>query len=369
MSAGDPVIRDVVAALRDPRSIAALDAKRITDLVARARAGSLLGRIAARAGGTAADALPPRLRAALDAPLTAAEAYHRMARFETDRIRRALAGLDHDIVLLKGSAYVLADLPAARGRSLSDVDILLPSERIGEAERMLREAGWEQGAATSYDEKYFREWMHELPPMRHRERQAVLDLHHTILPLTGRLKPDPKLLLADAVPIAGWPGVRVLAPVDMVLHSVVHHFQDGEFTHSLRELVDLDDLLRHFAARQGFWDGLVTRCEQLGFGRPTFYALRHAERVLGTPVPSHVTQALRRHAPPAPLLALMDTLISTCLLSTGRLPRGMREKTASQALYFRAQWLKMPPGLLAHHAFSKFVNRFRRQPPAQPVKA
>jgi hypothetical protein len=366
----DEAIRDILQVLRTPQALLTLDARRTTELIARARTSALLGRIAARVLRDAKGLeFPPRLLEAFEAPLAATEAFHRMARFETDRVGRCLAGIGHHIVLLKGSAYVLADLPAAIGRPLSDVDILLPREAVAEAEARLIAGGWEQGKTDDYDQMYFREWMHELPPLRHRERMTVIDLHHTILPPTGRLRFDAKLLIADAIPVAGWPGIRVLAPADMVLHSVVHHFQDGEFQHTLRELVDLDDLIRHFRSQPDFWDRFVARTEQLGFGRPAFYALRHAARLLDTPIPDPVTEALRRHAPPAPILAAMDRLIPSCLLSSGRLPRGPFERAASEALYLRAQWLKMPPALLARHTASKIARRFRRMPAAEPVKA
>lgn len=367
---GDEAIGDILQVLRTPRALLSLDARRTTELIARARTSALLGRIAARVLRQSDGlAFPPRLIEAFEAPLAATEAFHRMARFETDRVGRCLAGIGHDIVLLKGSAYVLAGLPAAIGRPLSDVDILLPREAVAEAESRLIAGGWEQGKTDDYDQMYFREWMHELPPLRHRERMTVIDLHHTILPPTGRLRPDPKLLIADAVPVAGWPGVRVLAPADMVLHSVVHHFQDGEFQHTLRELVDLDDLLRHFGEQAGFWPRFVARTEQLGFGRPAFYALRQAVQLLASPVPDDAVAALRRYAPPAPLLAAMDRLIRSCLLSSGRLPRGPVELIASQSLYLRAQWLKMPPALLARHTASKITRRLRRQRTTDPVKA
>lgn len=366
----DAVIADILRALRDPSTLSRLDARRTTQVLARARFANLLGRIAARVRRNGdPDAIPARLLAALDASLVAAEAFHRLARFETDRIGRCLAGIGHDVVLLKGSAYVLAGLPPAPGRPLSDVDILLPRELVPEAEARLLAGGWEQGKTAEYDQRYFRDWMHELPPMRHRERLTIIDLHHAILPPTGRLKPDPALLLKDAVAVEGWPNVRVLAPVDMVLHCVVHHFQDGEFQHSLRELVDLDDLLRHFATTPGFWEALIERSERFGFGRPTFYALRHAGRLLGTPIPETTESALRRHAPPAPLLALMDRLIENRLLASGRSTRGLLERGADQALYLRAQWLKMPPGLLARHALGKVANRFRRRPADDEVRA
>jgi hypothetical protein len=357
----DATMQDVLLALRSPAAIMGMSSGRITDLIARARIADVLGRIGARAQRDGSHAaFTDRLQGVFASAVTAAKAYQRMARFETDRLQRALKALGHDIVLLKGSAYVVADLPPADGRRLSDVDILLPRALVDAAEARLLSSGWIAAKTDEYDQRYFREWMHELPPLRHQERDTIIDMHHTILPLTGRLRPDPALLLADAIPVAGWPGVRVLAPADMVLHNVVHHFQDGEFQHSLRELVDLDDLLRHFGGTDGFWDALIERTAVLGFGRPAFYALRHAARLLETPVPAHVTAALRRYAPPAPVLALMDRAIRSCLVSTGRLPRGLRERAASKALYLRAQWLKMPPALLVRHAASKMALGIRR---------
>ena len=89
----------------------------------------------------------------------------------------------------------------------------------------------------AYDQRYYRQWMHELPPLRHMTRQTVLDVHHTILPLTAHLKPDPAKLWEAAVGIEGQVNFCVLAPVDMVLHSATHLFHDGELEHGLRDLV------------------------------------------------------------------------------------------------------------------------------------
>ena len=45
------------------------------------------------------------------------------------------------------------------------------------------------GATThhsAYDQRYYREWMHELPPLLHVRRQTALDVHHAIAPETAR---------------------------------------------------------------------------------------------------------------------------------------------------------------------------------------
>jgi len=48
--------------------------------------------------------------------------------------------------------------------------------------------GWVSGHRSAYDQRYYRKWMHEIPPMTHIRRQTVLDLHHNILPETARLR-------------------------------------------------------------------------------------------------------------------------------------------------------------------------------------
>jgi len=57
---------------------------------------------------------------------------------------------------------------------------------------------------------------------------TIVDVHHTLLPLTGRLRPDREKLLTTAVSVDG-SRLKVFAPPDMVLHSAAHIFQDGDF--------------------------------------------------------------------------------------------------------------------------------------------
>ena len=73
------------------------------------------------------------------------------------------------------------------------------------------------------------------------------------------LKPDSAKLLAASRPVAGEPRLRVLAPVDMVLHSATHLFCNEDVGNSLRDLVDLDNLLREFAREEDFWTRLTVR--------------------------------------------------------------------------------------------------------------
>ena len=119
--------------------------------------------------------------------------------------------------------------------------------------------GWASMHLDKYDQRYYRTWMHELPPMRHVKRLTVIDVHHAIVPETAAIRPDPGKLCAAACPVEKEQGICVLAPVDMVLHSAVHLFHDGEFENGLRDLIDIQRLLNHFGHTPSFWDSLVER--------------------------------------------------------------------------------------------------------------
>jgi hypothetical protein len=297
--------------------------------------------------------VPPQPRAHLDWARRLAERHRRAVHWEVRQITAALAELRIPLILLKGAAYVLADLPASRGRLFSDIDILVPKERLTEVEGALMMHGWMSGHNDAYDQRYYREWMHELPPMQHVRRLSMIDVHHAILPETARIRPEPALLRAAAVPLAGHPGVQTLAPVDMVLHSAVHLFYDGEFDHGLRDLIDIHRLLHEFGAQPGFWEALPRRAGELQLSRPLFYALRYAVRLLGTPVPPATIDASNAGRPNGALLALMDALFGRALMPPHASCSDWATPAARFALYVRGNWLRMPPLLLARHLFHK----------------
>ena len=358
--AADPLL----TALSQPGSLAALGAAEWDRLLPRARRAGLLARLDALAGERGLlDRLPPQARAHLTAARAGAEQSARMARWEVNRIRRALADVETPFLLLKGAAYVVAGLPAARGRRCSDVDILVPRARLDAVEAALARHGWEPAKLHAYDQQYYRRWMHELPPLRHKERFTVVDVHHTILPDTSRRPVDGARLLGAARRL-GDPGLFVLAPADMVLHVAAHMFQDGTLDGSLRELVDIDDLLRHFAEEPGFWERLVQRGRQLGLERPVFYALHYAAAMLATPVPRSALEAARTGRSARAVLWVMDALVPRALLPDGLDGPRAGAGLARWLLYVRSHWLRMPPLLLARHLLRKSVRRW-----AEPAAA
>jgi hypothetical protein len=199
--------------------------------------------------------------------------------------------------------------------------------------------------------------MHEIPPMRHLRRGTVIDVHHALLPETARIKVDSDAMRMTATASPDQDGVFVLAPSDMVLHSATHLFHEGELDNGLRDIVDLDSLLRHFGEQAGFWERLVPRAREVGLDRPLFYALRYTARILGTPVPVGVIAAAAEGGPGWALSKVMDFLFLRALRPNHPTCSDAWTMLARWMLYVRSHWLRMPLPLLLYHLARKAVTR------------
>jgi len=351
--------------LREPRHSAALRLKDWDLLVRQARHANLLARLwAVFEQNNLLEQIPERPRNHFESAHTLAERQQHAVRWEVNRIQRALAKPKVPVILLKGAAYIMAGLPVTRGRLFADVDIMVPKETLTTVEQALLLHGWVTTHLDPYDQRYYRTWMHELPPLAHIERRTLLDVHHAILPETARLHPDPDKLRAAAIPLKDHHGVSILAPVDMVLHSATHLFHDGELENGLRDLVDLDGLLRHFSTEARFWPELTERAEELELTRPLYYALRYTHQWLGTPVPESALQALEVGRPKGLMPVLADALFNRGLAPNHASCDDRFTDTARWLLYVRSHYLRMPLHLLVPHLVRKAI---RRRFPPQPA--
>jgi hypothetical protein len=355
-----PSIALLLSALQRPASLQVLSMSDWDLLIRQARRADVLARIGENARFQGVwDALPAQPRRHLESAMKLAQRQHVELRHEVRAIARALEPVGEPAVLLKGAAYVQAGLAAARGRMVSDVDILVPRHRLGEVESALMMAGWVQTNRDVYDQRYYRQWMHELPPLRHIKRGSVLDVHHAILPPTARLKPDSALLLVESVAAGDDERIRVLSRPDMVLHSAAHLFHEGELQMGLRGLVDLDALLREFGADLDFWPALQLRAQRLDLEGPLYLALRYTRLLLQTPAPAGLETELqaaaqRRGAVMRP--DLQDALFLRALRPDHATASDGWTPLARAILYLRGHWLRMPPALLGWHLLRKMFR-------------
>lgn len=348
-----------------------LDMDGWADLLGQARASLLGARLAHwldSHGGLDA-MVPPGPRPYLRAALEVAQRQQTQALWEMDRMRRALAALPAPVLVLKGGAYISTGLPAAAGRTLSDIDLLVPRDQLPAAETQLLAAGWISQETDPYNQRYYREWMHEIPPLTHIRRGTVIDLHHTITAPTSSFAVDGAALVAASRPIdPAQPQWRVLQPVDMVLHSAVHLFQEGEFEHGLRDLLDMDWLLQHFVVCEPcFWPQLLARAAELRLQVPLHHALHHIERLFGPRVPDLHRQAVDALAPPWPQAALMAWLLTRALRPHHPSAARGGEELARALLYLRSHWLRMPLHLLVPHLVRKAWMRHFPETQDEPM--
>ncbi|MBX9727689.1 MAG: nucleotidyltransferase family protein [Sphingopyxis sp.] len=358
----------LVAALRDPASVAALDGADWTALVSVARAEALLATLAHRVEG---QPVPPAVEPTLYAARRDAAQAQVAALWEAEMARRALAPLGIEPILLKGTAYAAAGLPNAAGRQIGDLDILVPRDRMDAVEAALLDAGWEWVKDDPYDQSYYRRWMHELPPLIHKSRDRMIDVHHTILPLTARVRPDAAAMIADAhalplpqifanlheteddpevpadpsvvPPVAG---CRVLGRFDIVHHCVAHLMADGELDGGLRNLWDFHCLVRDMERRTNgkYVKDLLGDTGRHGLCPSFARTARLAHHLFGTPM--YVREPL----------TLADRLFLRRLLARDDWGKPTRPLTRL-AFTIRGHWMRMPPLMLVRHLWTKLRKR------------
>jgi hypothetical protein len=235
---------------------------------------------------------------------------------------------------------------------------------------LLSKGGWEWVKEDAYDDAYYRDHMHELPPLIHKERDRMIDVHHTILPLTAKPKPDAVGMLAGSIPLPFRGGVRggaspqtqcppeqphpnpspkgegglaVLSPTDMVIHCAAHMIADGDLAGGLRNLWDFHCLTKQFAESDpDFWPQLSARAARHQLLPAVQRAARLSHCLYGTAIP----QTWYRKK-------LADAYFIRRLTARDVWGRPTR-KVTRLAFYIRSHWMRMPPLMLARHLWTKW---------------
>ena len=344
----------LIAALRDPAQMAQFSDADWDLGIRQARATGLLGRLGVLAEAAGVD-VPSCVRPHFSALRSIVGRQQNAVRWEVRQIAQALEGLDVRVVLLKGAAYVMADAPSASGRMFADIDILVPRERLGDVEHALFVSGWMIEGVSRYDNMYYRRWMHELPPMVHLRRRTSLDVHHNILPQTARIKSRPDLIMAAAVPVPKFTHVFVPAPEDRILHSATHLFHEGEWNGGgLRDLSDLDLLMRAYAIGDTDGGHLVARAIELNLQKPLLYAAKYLDVIFRTPLASellhHLARAGLRES------AWMDRLFMAAFAGAHASTSSRSARVVKTMLYVRGHWLRMPWYRLIPHLVYKAIS-------------
>lgn len=305
-----PHIAPLLRALRAPVHALAFSESEWDRVLRMARNARLHGLLAHRIARLAPRQLPKPVAEQLLAARNEARFARQMVQHELTEVQRALASLDVDLLLLKGGAYIVQDLECAHGRLPADLDVLVERAAFDRVEQALVDAGWRRTELGAYDTRYYRRWTHQAPPLRAPGHVVELDLHHAILPPSGRRRVDSAKLWKASVRIGD--RLRVLEPVDQVIHAVVHLFVDSDCTNRLRDVVDIAQLMEQFGRGNSDFPMLLrARAHDLGVAGAVAHAAAFASEWLGAPAGAALRRPMwlpraaraliaRRLAPPDP---------------------------------------------------------------------
>jgi hypothetical protein len=216
-------------------------------------------------------------------------AYNLACHSELLNVSNALHTRGIPVVPLKGTHLAQRLFGGLDARRVGDIDILVPEERLEDARAAVRARGYSPEAHVSpgVDEHSF----HGIPFVRQGAAHAFkLELHWKLT--------DPRFATIDYAglwrrTLAGADDRSPLRPlpseetlVYLAMHLAKHHYG------VLRLLVDIDRLARCESAMVD-WSRVVATTQAWSAAGLVFFALHHAQVLLGTPVPAWVLRQLR----------------------------------------------------------------------------
>jgi hypothetical protein len=204
-----------------------------------------------------------------------------------DRIRkqcieigRILSEVGIKAVLLKGVAWLFDDsLEAASDRMMRDIDLLVASEKVEVAARVLVGAGYKDSGESLVEANHYH-YAPLLPPAGdisveiHRDLACRVDL----LPASE--------VIVSACEVAQ--GLLLPSPDHRIVHNVIHaQIENGDFvggTVSLRDTLDLGRLVNRYGTEVD-WIDLAKEAHRRGFFHYLSGAVHVSHRVLQSQLP------------------------------------------------------------------------------------
>ncbi|EWH11124.1 hypothetical protein DS2_04685 [Catenovulum agarivorans DS-2] len=271
-------------------------------------------------------------------------------RFECAEILHIAKNTCEKLYLLKGAAYCLASLPVSKGRTFSDIDLLVTKDVLAQTETSLKLHGWLSEPLSKYDEAYYREWAHEVPPMKHSGRGTVIDLHHNLyLPVSGRA-PKVELFLEGAIETDGF---HILRPAAMTLHAIIHLMLNDDLKHAFRDLNDLHLMMTEFS-KQAFWEDLLDLAHKSGFENELFLACRYCRHFFKTSISTeYLTKLANMQNMNQSEIKLLDRFYALALSPKHYLVKRASANFAELVIITRAHLKKMPIKILLYHTAYK----------------
>lgn len=276
------------------------------------------------------------------------------AKFEAFTLTKQLADIDKKPIFLKGVAYTLLGNCASRGRTYSDMDVLVNKQDIKTIEQKLTMHGWFAKEIDDYDEKYYREWAHEIPPLQQHIRGTIADIHHNLIPPISGRAPDISLFTAELMQTTS--NLATLSNHGLVLHSIIHLFFNEDFSHAFRDVTDLHLLFTEQHNNEKFWLSLLQLSQKTGFTRELYFAVRYCQKITKTEFPSSFILAINKFQPPSLKLSFHDFIFIRVLNPRHSSLDSWQTNVAELLATIRGHLLKMPLHILLYHSCHKLSH-------------
>jgi hypothetical protein len=278
--------------------------------------------------------------------------------FESKLLQNILDAESIPAVFLKGASYTLRKSKNSEGRVYSDIDLLVTKNDISNAEKALAKHAWRTKKLSEYDNNYFREWSHEIPPMFNIHRGTVLDLHHNILlPISGR-EVNVELLTENCQKIEG--GYTVLGYAATILHSIVHLIINEDVSNGYRDVLDITTLIKDNDSPE-FWQEITSLSSKLGFNNELYLALSLSTKYASLTIPNDVWEALNKQRNNSKLNFLLNHVYYFALQPHSPKVQTLKHKVSISIVYILGHLQKMPLKILVPHLLTKSFFSIRDQ--------
>lgn len=292
--------------------------------------------------------IPSRVkRHFLNADVLAAN-HKKQVEYEAAELTQHLSGKQPNLIFLKGAGYTLSGAKVGQGRIYNDIDLLTDRNSIAEIEKKLSLLGWLSEELTEHDDKYYRQWAHEIPPLRHGKRGSIIDIHHNIVPIISGRQIETKLFVQQSVTTTH--GFQILSFPAMTLHSIVHLFFNEDVKKGYRDLIDIHTLITSNNHNE-FWKKLLNLSIETGFTLELFLACRYTQMILGTNIPDLITHQIAKFRPWN--LWLLDFIYRNVLMPNHPICQPKWFGLADFFVLIRGHFQKMPLHILVFHLTTK----------------
>lgn len=275
--------------------------------------------------------------------LTVSKQQNKQVLSEVDEIKSILENESKFVVFLKGAAYSISGNLVGKGRIYSDIDVLVNKQDIKMCEQALALHGWLGEEISSYDDKYYRKWAHEIPPLRNMQRGTIIDVHHNIIPIVSKDAPTVEVLASHIETDVN--GIQVLSEAAQFVHSAVHLFRNEEYKNAFRDLLDLYLIVKDKS--NSFYTEIVQVAKTLGFSYETGLALYFVKYHLKLPINSKIITPLLGKSKIR--MAFDIHLFKAVLLPSHSLIKSNNNNGKHLLAAIRGHCIKMPLYLLMYH--------------------